>query len=953
MTQQHNTNDGRDQYILNQPEQVTIDNSVTSIHPSPARATTIDESVPPLTAWQERLEEATIARWFTRPDISLVGIYGAGGFGKSALAAKVYGDARGFDRKLWANFGQPKPFGQFALWLISQAIGMERYAKERELYERDSDEELLMRALNLWAGKRVLLVMDNMETLQAESTSESTGNLYQKFWEAWLERNSRGVLLLTTQEKVQLPLAERREWLTLTGLDITNGVALLRAEPFRIAGEEADLQAFVEAADGHPLLLRLAASWLVARAKDDEETAEIYRLQRDDVTLLRQITAAHNGDTEATVEKVLDKSFDRLREEWRLLLVRASVLQGRVTVAAARAMVREVAVGKMRDASFGWLKKALQLLRGTVSEVTVDELRELARHSFWQEKRQGEEWEFEFLPLIRRYLGLQAQEMGQVEIAHTQAIEYFKTAIVPWDGTFASCEAEFELFHHLCELGQFGAADKVMDSCVELLNRAGYYRELVPLYERLTGEWEAQTPEEEKNLGWAWTQLGNLDWNLGQYVSAIDHHEQARDIFRTLDDKKGIAASLSSLGHAYDSLGQYQKAINFHQQSLDIKRQIGDRGGEANSLIGLGHAYDSLGQYQKAIDFYQQSLDIKRQIGERGGEEISLSSLGNVYNSLGEYQKAIDFHQQSLDIKRQIGNRTGEAASFIGLGNAYKSLGQYQRAIDFYQQSLEMKREIGDRSGEATSFIGLGNTYYSLGQYQKAIDFHQQSLDIARQIGERSGEGTCLNNLGNAYYSLGQYQKAIDFYQQSLDIKRQIGERGGEGTCLNNLGNAYKSLGQYQKAIDFHLQSLEIKREIGDRSGEALSLNNLGIASRNGRQYQKAIDFHLQSLDIARQIGDRSGEAVSLGNLGNVYQSFGQYQKAIDFYQQSLEIAREIEDRRGEARSLFNQADALAKIKNHPEALQCYQQAKQIYAELKLAHLVEKCDTNISKLARL
>jgi tetratricopeptide (TPR) repeat protein len=747
-----------------------------------AAATTLDESVPPLTGWQPRPEQETIAQWFAQPNTCLVGIHGAGGFGKSALAAKVYGEATGFDGKLWANFQMPKPFGTFALWLIEKAMGAERYAQVREVYERNSDEDLLAQALNQLAGKRWLLVMDNVEALLAEPT----GELYRQFWAAWLGREGSSVLLLTTQEKVTLPAAERREWLPLTGLGVDAGVALLRGEPFQIAGDEADLRAFVEAADGHPLLLRLAASWLVARAKDDGETAEIYRLRRDDVTLLREIVGQHRGDAAASVGKVLDESFGRLRDEWRVLLARTSVLRGRVTLAVAQAMV---------------------------AEVTLPELRELARRSFWQEWRLGEAWEFEVLPLIRRYLGLQAGEMGQVEVAHQRAIEYFQTAIVPWDGTLESCDAELELFYHHCELGQFGAAYDVLDTRVEVLDRRGYYRQLVPLYERLTQEWQAQTPEEEKNLGWAWTRLGGLYHDLGQYPSAITAHEQAQGIFRTLDYPKGIAASLGSLGNAYNSLGQYQLAIDFHQQSLEIKRQIGDLGGDANSLGNLGIAYHSLGQYQRAINFHQQCLEIMRKIGDRRGEAKSLGSLGNAYQSLGKHQEAIDFHQQSLEIDRQIGDRRGEAISLMNLGAAYHSLGEYQQAIDFHQQSLEIARQIGNLRGEAASLGSLGNAYHSLGQYQRAIDFHQQSLEIKRQIGDRHGEANSLGNLGAAYQS-GQYQQAINFHQQCLEIMRHIGDRNGEATSLFNQAIALAKLDQHWEALQSFQHAKQIFEEL-------------------------------------------------------------------------------------------------------------------------------------------
>jgi hypothetical protein len=51
----------------------------------------------------------------------------------------------------------------------------------------------------------------------------------------------------------------------LKGLEEDAGIELLNDQG--IAGEYADLQKFTELADGHPLLLKLAASWIKARGE--------------------------------------------------------------------------------------------------------------------------------------------------------------------------------------------------------------------------------------------------------------------------------------------------------------------------------------------------------------------------------------------------------------------------------------------------------------------------------------------------------------------------------------------------------------------------------------------------------------------------------------------------------------------------------------------------------------
>jgi tetratricopeptide (TPR) repeat protein len=669
-------------------------------------------------------------------------LYAAGGYGKSALAARVYQNATGFE-KLWANFQEPARFDTFARWVIQQVIGEEKYALVRELYERDSADELVIKSLNVLRETRCLLVLDNLETL---FQSSELWRPYGEFLARWLETGNDGTILLTSQYRLELPTAAWR-WEALTGLTDLQGMALLKAQ--NIEGSEEDLAAFVKATDGHPLMLQLAASWLQRSQLAHHEPAAIYRVQRDDVSLLYELKESHRGDSEACVGEILDRSFAQIDPGWlQQVLWRSSVLRRRFGLDVAQAMVDET--------------------------VTLAEMRKLAQWSFLQEERVGGDWWFEFLPLIQRYLQQGAREKGELEIGHGRSIAYFWNRRQPWTGEFEDCRAELETFYHLCELKQYAEAQQVMDTCVEILERQGYYAKLTPIYEQLTQEWQPSNEEEVRNLGGAWTRLGNLYLSLGQYGAAIAAHEKAQALFLEISDRGGETASLGSLGIVYRSLGQYQRAIEFLQQSLDIAREIGDRRGETYSLGNLGNAYDSLGQYQRAIELYQQSLDIAREIGDRGGEANSLGSLGNAYNSLGHYQRAIEFLQQCLDIKREIGDRCGEANSLGNLGNAYNSLGHYQRAIEFYQQSLDIAREIGDRRGEATSLISLGNAYAHIKQYGKAIDLQEKSLAVRHELGDRHGEAQSLQSLAQLYQACGRVKEGFAAGQAAALIFQEL-----------------------------------------------------------------------------------------------------------------------------------------------------------------------------------
>ncbi|MEH1842758.1 MAG: tetratricopeptide repeat protein [Nostoc sp.] len=742
----------------------------------------------------------------------LIGIEGIGGTGKSMLAAKIYDEIASFPKRFWADVSNGAGFSDLARQVLSE-FGFPVPEEEAQLVEA---------LVGCLRSGQFLLIIDNLESLL--QPDRQWGSLfYGDFFQAWVEHGSNSKVLVTTRERPEL---KGFEWLTLKGLQVNEGIALLT-----VLGIRGDLTQFVELVDGHPLLLKLVADLLNEEYSQDPDLSRLADLGLGNLRQLltdSQVVGIHHRKNVGMV-LVLDASFNRLNELQKALLLNISVYRGAVDSAAAVAV-----------------------LPGSSAPEIEEELRNLVKRSLLVDKLNGKR-RFDFQPLILEYVRYQAGDQSE---AHQKAIDYYRSIAKqpPWK-TKNDVKEYLEIFDHFYQLQDYNSAFDSIRICNDFLTLRGYYVDQVELYGQLVSKWEEIGARENRNYQAALILLGNAYNSLGQYQWAIEFLQQSLEIFREIGDRNGEANSLISLGNAYNYLGQYQRKIEFLQQSLEIFKEIGDRNGEANSLNNLGNAYDSLGQYQQAIEFLQQSLEIFKEIGDRNGEANSLINLGNAYNSLGQYQRPIEFLQQSLEIFKEIGDRNGEGASLIGLGNAYNSLGQYQQAIELLQQSLEIKREIGDRNGEGASLIGLGNAYNSLGQYQRAIEFLQQSLEIFKEIGDSNGEGASLNNLGNAYKSLGQYQRAIEFFQQSLEIFKEIGNRNGEGASLIGLGNAYKSLGQYQRAIEFLQQSLEIFREIGDIRGEAIAWFKLGLSLENVNRESDALGAYRNASELYQAMG--------------------------------------------------------------------------------------------------
>ncbi|WP_017659148.1 tetratricopeptide repeat protein [Baaleninema simplex] len=692
--------------------------------------------------WQGReLEIQQLKDWIQNPDITLMGIEGTGGIGKTSLAAKVFEELNADYRGYWADVSAGAIFTEVARAVLAHF----------QYPIPESETALPGTLVSCLQQTKCLLVFDNLETVLRDGQFVS-GSFYDEFFRGWLNRRSDSAVVVTTRERSNL--RGFNYWLPpLTGLSETEGAAFLKGRG--LTDDEAKLREFSRLVDGYPLLLRLVADLLV---DDSPQNPRLERLNQLGLASLPELLThpdvkGTHRQAEVGIVAVLDASYRRLSDEAKTLLHSASVLRGEFEA--------EMAL-------------AVSGLEKPPREVAAD-LRQLARQSWLLEDEVKGARVYDFQQVVLAYVQHKA---GNLTAAHQRAIVDYQSRVKlrgDWE-SLDDVSEYLEIFYHYCQLGAYESAFDTLrdgDDVNRFLDLRGYNSTRMELYSQLVENWP-EVDRQNWKFGAALTSLGNAYYSLGQFQRSIEFHQQYLDISREIGYRQGEANSLGNLGNAYYSLGQFQRSIEFHQQSLDISREIGYRQGEAISLGNLGAAYYSLGQFQRSIEFHQQYLDISREIGYRQGEAISLGNLGAAYYSLGQFQRSIEFHQQQLVISREIGDRQGEAISLGSLGAAYYSLGQFQRSIEFHQQSLDIKREIGDRQGEANSLGSLGNAYYSLGQFQRSIEFYQQSLDISREIGYRQSEATSLQNLARAYHLTGRVKEGYQAGYQAQQILQEL-----------------------------------------------------------------------------------------------------------------------------------------------------------------------------------
>jgi tetratricopeptide (TPR) repeat protein len=261
----------------------------------------------------------------------------------------------------------------------------------------------------------------------------------------------------------------------------------------------------------------------------------------------------------------------------------------------------------------------------------------------------------------------------------------------------------------------------------------------------------------------------------GHYPDAVIIHSHARRAARLTGDRAAEATALTSLAVVDRQLGRYESAIDHLQQAVNLFRQTGDRTGETRALTDLGIVELLLGRYEQATGHLQQALALCQQAGDRAAEAWVLDNLGFVNFRQGRYEQATGHLQQALALFRETGERAGEAHALADLGCVDQLVGRYEQAISNLQQALTLWGEDGVRAGEVYALNGLGEVLLATGRPDQARAHHATALELASQLGYRYELARAHNGLAHACHASGDLDLARHHWREALTHYTELG----------------------------------------------------------------------------------------------------------------------------------------------------------------------------------
>jgi tetratricopeptide (TPR) repeat protein len=697
--------------------------------------------------WQGRsIEVAQIGEWLSDPLISLIGIQGISGVGKSTLAARIFLQAENlefpFASKFWADVSQQPDFVVFAEQAL-RSLGSKDALDIREVTQITNE---LINCLN---DKRCLLVVDNLETLLTDERRWQD-EAYEEFFRRWQQQGRTSIVLATTQEK---PAAlQTNTWLSLQGLGTETGEELLKA--LGVAGNAEELRTFADSLDGHPLTLKLVAGFLQEYCHGQLAQAKELGLDAFD-QIVDAAAGQHRNNREVRRVWILQQHLERLEESLRGFLFDLSVYRQVFDLQAAAAMyIEETAETPLLE-----VKQALQELVNRSLLIELD----------------GNKYQFQ--PFVANYI---RQKVDEHTLGHSKAIEYWQRICVDvheWK-SLQDLTPNLEISYHQLRRQEWAAAADSLLACCEFLLRRGHSNLLIELARPLIDEFDKQetlTIEEERTLAVTCGYLAEALNNISEYRQSLTYAEKQLQIAQKIQDIYLEASTFAGIGESQYYLGQVRDALESHQKSLDLSQEIDDTKVKIRALLGVSSSYWDLGDWQRALDANKQAFSLAESCDSLSLQAKALDRLGIKEIAVGLVEQGFAKCEQALEIAREIGDGRTEIKVLHSLSWQRKEADSLQKAHNYLKEALRLSRTLQDSYQEICVLLRMFDLHTEIPVVDDLKNHLQNALNLSQKIGARQVEASALRALGDFSITQNETQMGLELLGKALQISPRYG----------------------------------------------------------------------------------------------------------------------------------------------------------------------------------
>jgi predicted ATPase/class 3 adenylate cyclase len=619
-----------------------------------------------------------------RDDVRLLTLTGAGGTGKTRLAAQAAGLASDdYPDGVWWVPLAPLQDAELVPATAGQALG--------------ASEDLAGHILD----KRMLLLLDNFE--QVISAAKDVAALLRTCPGLDVLVTSREPLRVTGEQEYPVPPLAHEE-------SVDFFLARARAVEPDFHADETLVSEIGRRLDDLPLALELAA----ARVKALSPAQLLERLEHR----LPLLTGGARDlpERQRTLRATIVWSYELLEPAEQHLFARLAVFRGGCTLDAAE----------------------------SVADADLDVLQSLADKSLV--RHTGER--FWMLETIREFATERLDESGEGEVFRRRLAHYFVALAEEAESALRRSETRSGWLDRLeLEHDNMRAARDALEIAGDderLLRLAGalwrfwYFRGRGAEGRRWLDEVLDTPSARPADRARALDGAALLALEAGDTETGRRRAEEGLAAHRLAGDAWGMAHSGFLLAHAVGNEGDTEESLRLFEASVREFREAGDQFHAALASYNVAVAVGELGDLDRSRTLHEENLRDAQASDDHHLVALTLDQLAQYARRDGRVEDALSMHKDSLRVRDDLGDQPAVAENLCRFARTLADAGRAETAVRLLSGAEALRRQIGSTSVHAVERLNdetLDITRSQLGEVGFAEAWEQgQALTMEEAV---------------------------------------------------------------------------------------------------------------------------------------------------------------------------------------------------------------------------
>ena len=451
----------------------------------------------------------------------------------------------------------------------------------------------------------------------------------------------------------------------------------------------------------------------------------------------------------------------------------------------------------------------------------------------------------------------------------------------------------------------------------------------------------------------------------------------------------------NNLSIRLSDVGERKAALVAAREAVELYRGLAEASpaaytpGLAMSLSNLANCLSEVGERNEALVAAREAVELYRGLAEVSPAAytpdlaMSLSNLANCLSAVGEHNEALEAVREAVELYRGLVEASPSsytpdlAASLNTLVNCLSAVGERNEALGAAREAVEAYRGLAEDSPQAytpdlaMSLNTLANRLSEVEERNEALEAASEALEAAREavrlrraLAEASPQAytpdlaMSLNNLAAFLSAVGEHNEALEAAREAVRLRRALAEASPASytpdlaASLNTLVNCLSAVGERNEALGAAREAVRLRRALAEASPAAytpdlaMSLNNLAAFLSAVGERDEALGAAREAVELYRGLAEASPAsytphlAGSLNNLANCLSAVGERGEALVAAREAVRLRRALAEASPAAytpdlaMSLSNLANCLSAVGERNEALVSAREAVELYRGL-------------------